>query len=69
MTETSPKITAGIDVGKAQLELSANAGPTQTFANAPEVLSTYTDLRNRLNRNKLAIPAGAVPGSAIGGAA
>ena len=24
MTETNPKITAGIDVGKAQLELSLN---------------------------------------------
>ena len=35
MPETHPKITAGIDVGKAHLELSVNAGPTQTFPDDP----------------------------------
>ena len=29
MTETNPKITAGIDVGKAPLELCINAGPSK----------------------------------------
>ena len=42
MTETRPKITAGIDVGKAQLELSINAGPTQTFTNDPEGIAALT---------------------------
>ena len=42
MTETHPKITAGIDVGKAQLELSVNAGPTQTYANDPQGIAVLT---------------------------
>ena len=42
MTETHPKITAGIDVGKAQLELSIGAGPTQTYANAPPSIAALT---------------------------
>ena len=42
MTETHPKITAGIDVGKAQLELSISAGPTQIYANDPEGISALT---------------------------
>ena len=42
MTETHPKITAGIDVGKAQLELSINAGPTQTYANDPQGIAALT---------------------------
>ena len=42
MTETHPKITAGIDVGKSHLELSVNAGPTQTYANDPEGIAALT---------------------------
>ena len=42
MTETRPKITAGIDVGKARLELSINAGPTQTYANDPKGIAALT---------------------------
>ena len=42
MTETHPKITAGIDVGKAQLELSISAGPTQIYANDPEGIAALT---------------------------
>ena len=42
MTETNPKIIAGIDVGKAQLEVSINAGPTQTFPNDPEGIAALT---------------------------
>ena len=30
MTKTNPQITAGIDVGKAHLELSVNAGPPKS---------------------------------------
>ena len=42
MTETHPKITAGIDVGKSHLELSISAGPTQTYANDPEGIAALT---------------------------
>ena len=42
MTETHPQITAGIDVGKSHLELSINAGPTQTYANNPEGIAALT---------------------------
>ena len=42
MTETHPKITAGIDVGKSHLELSISADPTQTYANDPEGIAALT---------------------------
>ena len=42
MPETHTKITAGIDVGKAQLELSISAGPAITCANAPEGIAVLT---------------------------
>ena len=42
MTETRPQITAGIDVGKSHLELSINAGPTQTYPNDPEGIAALT---------------------------
>ena len=42
MTETHPKITVGIDVGKAHLGLSVNDGPTQTYPNDPEGIAAPT---------------------------
>ena len=42
MTKPHPKITASIDVVKSQLELSINAGPTQTYANDPEGIVALT---------------------------
>ena len=42
MTETHPKITAGIDVGKARLELSISAGLTQIYANDPQGIAALT---------------------------
>ena len=40
--DTNPKIPAGIDVGKARLELPVNAAPTQTYANDPEGIAALT---------------------------
>ena len=43
MTETHPKITAGIDVASSTWNCpSTNASPTQTYANDPEGIAALT---------------------------